>query len=314
MKRVRIALCVALFVFLVVPASSFALTVGSPYKNGSLMIFPLVDGSDGVDTVITISNGFYETVDIACRHRTVSDEVGGFTFHLGPYQTAWFSIQTGQGSIPAPMAFAERGELKCWAVDASGGQQISWNYLQGFAQITNADGLSWGYSSWNFKANKTRNKVVGKPGIIKLSGKSGQYDAMPQYLYFSVPGTVTEAQLTLLLGKEDLRQDRQSTYSKAKFYYERGRTSGTQCLVDMVEVSIPQRVLGSFRVEGIASTVCDRLFKLPDGTTQGSPLLGMVEAHSNSAVFGIMPIGVGADGSGYILWDADGSIPEVIAR
>ena len=239
MKRVRIALCVALFVFLAVPASSFALTVGSPYKNGSLMIFPLVDGSDGVDTVITISNGFYETVDIACRHRTVSDEVGGFTFHLGPYQTAWFSIQTGQGSIPAPMAFAERGELKCWAVDASGGQQISWNYLQGFAQITNADGLSWGYSSWNFKANKTRNKVVGKPGIIKLSGKSGQYDAMPQYLYFSVPGTVTEAQLTLLLGKEDLRQDRQSTYSKAKFYYERGRTSGTQCLMDMVEVSIP---------------------------------------------------------------------------
>ena len=67
-------------------------------------------------------------------------------------------------------------------------------------------------------------------------------------------------------------------------------------------------------MQGIASTVCDNEFRQPWGTTQNSPLLAVLEAHMNQAVFGIMPIGVGIDGSGYILWDVEDLVVEANNR
>ena len=315
MKPLRIVLCLALCVFWALPADGFALTVGSPYKPGSVMIFPLIDGSPGADTVIAITNGFSQGVDVACRYRTVSDELGGGSFFIGRYATAWFSVKNGKGSISIPVSIAEKGELKCWAVSPGGDAQISWNYLQGIAQVSNSGGV-WGYSSWNFATEKKRGESVGKAGTIKLSGLPNEYDAMPSYLQFIIPGTVTDAIITLALGKQDLTQDRQNVYSKAKFYYSRGgtSTSGQQCIQDWLQTSIPRSSLGSFKVQGIASTVCDNQFGQPLGTTQNSPLLGVLEAHMNQAVFGIMPIGVGINGSGYILWDAEDQVVEANNR
>jgi hypothetical protein len=137
---------------------------------------------------------------------------------------------------------------------------------------------------------------------------------MPKYLSFNLPTTVTGAEVTLIAGKQDLRQDRDQTYSKAKFYYSKGSTSGTQCLENWVQTAIGKAVLGSFKVQGIASTVCDRLYNKPYGTTQNAPLLGVIEARRNTAVYGIMPTGSGADPTGYILWDAEGTVPEAISR
>jgi hypothetical protein len=313
MKRVRIAFCLALFVIWAVPVGSFAVSVGSPYKSGSLLIFPLIDTSGDTDTVISISNDFYYGVDIACRYRSISDEVAGVNFFIEGRETAWFSMKTGEGSIPAQSVPGEKGELKCWAVDALGSEQISWNYLQGFAQII-ADDSGWGYSSWNFAADQLRGHSVAPPGEIRLSGAKGEYDAMPKYLSFNIPKTLDEAKPTLILGRQDLRQDRNNNYSKAKFNYTRLSTSGTECIENMVQTTIPLRVLGSFKVQGIASTVCDKQFKKPSGTTQNAPLLGVLEAHRGKSVFGIMPVGVGFDGSGYILWDAGDSTPEVSLR
>jgi hypothetical protein len=317
MKKIRIALCLSLLAALALPACSFALTVGNPYKTGSLIIFPLIDVSDDTDTVVTISNSFYEDVNIACRFRSVSAEVGGVAFALVPYETVWFSLKTGEGSMSAPFTLAEKGELKCWAVSPPGTEQISWNYLQGLAEITDTQGHTWSYSSWNFAANQPRGESVGQPGVISLTGLPGGYDAMPKYLSFNISGTVAEAEVTLALGKQDLRQDRQSIYSKAKFNYSRGGTSSQQCMTDGVRapIKIKKTVLGSFKVQGIASTVCDVQFNVPLKTTQDSPLLGVIEAtNKKKAVFGIMPIGMGADGSGFVLWDADGQVVETIAR
>ncbi len=315
-KKTLIALCLVLFASWALPAGCFALAVGSPYKSGSLLIFPLIDVSDDTDTIIAITNGFYYGVNVTCRFRSASDDTAGFTFFVDRYETAWFSAKTGDGSTAGGMTVGERGELKCWAVSPSGTDQISWNYLEGFAEITNSgsDGFSWGYSSWNFAARKPRGQVVGEPGRINLSGKAGEYDAMPKYLSFNLPMTLTGAELTLLVGKEDLRQDRQKTYSKAKFYYSKGNTSGTQCIENWVQTAIGQAVLGSFTVQGIASTVCDKLYKKPSGTTKNAPILGVIEAHRNGAVYGIMPTGIGADQTGYILWDADATVPEAISR
>lgn len=308
MKPIRIALCLALLGLMALPAISFALTVGSPYKTGSVMVFPFVDVSESTDTVITITNSFYYEVDVVCQYRSVSDEVGGAVFSVGARDTIWFSLGTGKGSMPSPLYVADKGEIKCWAVDASGTRQISWNYLQGFAQITDDEGGNWGYSSWNFAANKPRGEPVGKPGVIKLSGLSGKYDAMPKYLSFNVPGTVSEARLSLVLGKQDLTQDRQNIYSKAKFTYNKWGTSSTQCIIDQVQtMTIPSALMGSFKVQGIASTVCDVEFGVPTRTTQKSPLLGVLQAGKSSL---FMPSGVGADGSGYILWDPDSGVDE----
>ena len=317
MKRVLIAFCLALSMVLVLPPGSLAVSVGSPYKSGSLLIFPLINVSGDNDTEISISNDFYYGVDVACRYRSNSDEVAGVNFFIGGRETVWFSVKTGEGSIPSPLVIGEKGELKCWAVDASGAEQISWNYLQGFAEIIDLgpEGLAWGYSSWNFAADQPRGKAVGVPGEIKLSGSPGEYDAMPRSLSFNVSKTVTEAKPTLIVGKQDLRQDRDNTYSKAKFSYTRISTSSTECIENMVQSKIRQTLLGSFKVQGIASTVCDKQFRKPYGTTQNAPLLGVLEARRGKAVFGIMPVGVGFDGSGYIRWDAaDAPVPQVVGR
>jgi hypothetical protein len=310
MKQIRIALCLALLGFLALPAAGFALPVGNPYKTGSLMVFPLVDLSGDNDTVIAITNSFYHEVNVACWYRSVSDEVGGAVFAVGADDTVWFSLKTGEGSMPAPFYLAENGEVKCWAVNEAGTEQISWNYLQGLAEISDAQNRTWGYSSWNFAADKPRGAAVGEAGVIRLSGLSGQYDAMPKYLNLNVPGTVSEAKVTLVLGKQDLRQDRENVYSKAKFTYSKGGTSSTQCLIDQVQTSIRKSLLSSFKVQGIASTVCDVLFDVLLKTTQNAPLLGVLQERrkSSTAVFGIMPIGMGADGSGYILWDPDSGV------
>ena len=316
MKKVWIALCLALLVFWALPAGSFAVSVGSPYKSGSLLIFPLIDVSGDRDTVIEITNGIYIGVNVTCRFRSASDETAGVTFFMEPNETVWFSTKTGEGSISGGLAVGEKGELKCWAVSPSEDEQISWNYLDGFAEITDLgpDGLTWGYSSWNFAADQPRGLPVGVPGTIELSGLPGEYDAMPKYLSFILPKTVTKANLTLSLGKEDLRQDRDNTYSKAKFNYSKGNTSGTQCIENWVQTSIPLAVLGSFKVQGIASTVCDKQFKIPSGTTQNAPILGVIEAHRGKAIYGIMPIGIGFDQTGYILWDTDTGASEAISR
>jgi hypothetical protein len=309
MNRVRIVFCLMLLVLVALPANGFALPVGNPNKSGSLMVFPLVDGSDNNDTMIIISNSFFYEVNIACQYRSVSDEVGGAVFTIDAFDAVWFSMKTGEGSIYAPVYLAEKGEMKCWAVNDAGTEQISWNYLQGAADIINEkSGTVLSYNSWNFAADKPRGETVGNPGEIKLSGLAGEYDAMPKYLSFNVPGTVVEAKVTLVLGKQDFRQDRVNIFSKAKFTYTKGRTSSTQCIIDQVEAPIRKAVLGSFKVQGIASTVCDALFDVPGNTTQNAPLLGVMEARRKSSNWGIMPIGMGIDRSGYILWDPDGGV------
>jgi hypothetical protein len=311
MNRVRIVFCLVLLVSVALTVSGFALPVGSPNKSGSLIVFPLVDVSNDNDTVIVIANSYYYEVNVMCQYRNVDDEVGGAVFTIDAYDTVWFSMKSGEGSINAPVYLSEKGEMKCWAVNDAGTEQISWNYLQGVADITNErTGANLGYNSWNFAADQPRGETVGEPGIIKLSGLAGEYDAMPKYLSFNVPGTVVDAKLTLVLGKQDFRQDRVNIFSKAKFTYTKGRTSSTKCIIDQAETPIRKALLGSFKVQGIASTVCDVLFDVPGKTTQNSPLLGVLEARTKYSTRGIMPIGMGIDRTGYILWDPNGGVVE----
>lgn len=315
MKIFRLVLCLVVSALLVLPAGGLALTVGNPAKNGSLIVFPLVDGTAGTDTAIYLTNVYYYEVAVACYFRSDAGEVSGGVITLPPDDVVWFSVTTGGGSAQFPASIGEKGEMKCWAVNASGTEQISWNYLQGYAQITKSTS-SWGYPSWNFAANQPRGEPVGEAGRLELSGLPGGYDAMPSSLSYTIPGAVTVAAQSLVLGKQDLRQDRESLYSKAKFRFKmnNGTTSSTKCIRDQLHTSIDKRMMRNMRVQGIASTVCDRQFGIPAKTTQASPLIGVIEARINSYVFGIVPSGVGADGSGYILWDTDSGVVEKSRR
>jgi hypothetical protein len=294
---------------LVMTGAAYALTISSPYKMGSLMIFPLIDTTGDRDTFISISNSHYSHVSVTCWYRSTNDDNAGFSFELETYDTAFFSAKTGDGTITATSFDDFLGELKCWAVSFSGEQQISWNYLQGNAQIVDLES-SWGYNSWNFAANKPRGKPVGKAGMLRLSGLNGGYDAMPKYLFFTVPSGLEDAEVTLILGKQDFRQDRETFYSKANFSYSRGRTSGHHCVEIWSQMTINPALLGNFKVQGIGSKVCDLQFHLAPGTTQYAPLLGVIEARKKQSLFGIMPIGLGADGSGFIRWDSAELSPE----
>ena len=113
MKRERFAFYFLLLVFIwALPASSLAVSVGNPYKMGSLMIFPLLDGSDGADTEITITNVSYNGVYVACLFRSVSNELAGTVFFMDSHETVWFRAQSGEGSVPAPLSSGDKGEMK----------------------------------------------------------------------------------------------------------------------------------------------------------------------------------------------------------
>lgn len=309
MKRLRVVGILLFLISCIMNAAGFAQTLSSPYKMGSLLIFPLIDTTGDRDTMVTISNEFYENVEVMCWYRTASGARQGSVFSLGPWEGASFSARGGDGDVGLQLGAGEKGELKCWAVSPGGDHQISWNYLHGNAQILDPTG-AWGYSSWNFAANLPRRQPVGEPGEMLLTGAAGHYDAMPRTLSFALPGTLTEARVSLLAGKEDFRQDYEDVVTKANFTYSRGRTSGHHCIRNWGQVSIAKVQMGNFKVKGIASRVCDTQFKLEPGTTENTPLLGVVEARQNGFVYGIMPVGIGFDGTGYILWDKGGEPPE----
>ena len=141
-------------------------------------------------------------------------------------------VWTGSQALEVPPFDDTYGELKCWAVNAEGTRQISWNHLFGSATIFDYErGEAWEYSSWNFTARDVdRGVAVGTGGELLLSGVDGGYDACPQYVLgtFMADGSdftdssgnivdLSTTDLTLVPCKQDLRQDRTPTYTKAQF-------------------------------------------------------------------------------------------------
>ena len=174
-------------------------------------------------------------------------------------------------------------------------------------------------------------KEVGTGGDIVLSGADKQFDACPQYLlfnFFSLAETkdvaidgegqtvrFNKTDLTLVPCKQDLRQDRIPTCTKAKFDIwnenETKYTGAYQCLKCWFEGYLNEigtvrdansgkatgvggekfvyselhTMMGRMRATGVSSTVCNNIFKTPDNvygpgvdkckSQVASPLLGI---------------------------------------
>jgi hypothetical protein len=340
MKKGLITLLAVCFVFAGVAWVSAAQNVANTSQKGSLLIFPKVEVSCDSDTIIEINNDYWKPVDCKCYWVDEYQNYEDFMFVITKNQPVWFSARTGQGTINAPPFIGQKGELKCWAVDAAGANQISFNHLYGEATIFHYNTQqSLGYNSWNFTARGVElTKKVGEGGKIYLTGADGGYDACPEYLVTDFVATSSpfplgertvtgvDTDLTVVPCKQDLRQDRVPTYTKLKYDIwnedEVKYTGAYQCIKCWFEGLLHHSQNGGekftyeglhtskgrLRIQGVASTVC---------YSQASPLLGIVfkkfeagcpvyfESATNTNT-------AGYDGTGFILWDIQpGTIPEI---
>lgn len=339
-----------------------AQNVANTNQKGSLLIFPTIEvnrgaglGQSGVlrDTLVMIGNENSRDVWIKCYWVDENQNIEDFMFHLTANQPVSFSAYDGEGAgVTVPPFNGTRGELKCWAVNASGDQQISYNHLHGnavvFDTIESEFPKAFEYNAWSFTARSTpMGTPVGNAGNLQLKGldtANKYYDACPLYLTFNfIPaeGDGSDGpKLTLVPCKQDLRQDRTPTCTKAKFDVwnanESKFTGAYQCIKCWYEGFLGQigkdktgyggdkftgKVLktevAQARVSAVASTECSN--KFPGKCTGGqvdSPIIGVIayEDLQGSLFYGTTPHGAGSDGSGFILWDAAGDTPDVPAR
>ncbi len=322
--------------------------IGNTSQQGSVLIFPKVDVSGSNDTLISISNGNPAPVSLECYWVDSYQNFVDFQFTLTGNQPVAFSALFGSGGGPCqtpqavtvppfPAWDSAYGELKCWAVDAGGANQIAWNYLSGSAKVVNYEYYTaYEYNAWSFGARTSSTGAdggtVGTGGVITLDGVN--YDACPAYFLgnFYTPGSgynfFKDTDLTLVACKEDLRQDRTPTYTKAYFDIwnenETEYSGTTECIrcwkdsyLSYISSSFNYMSLHTaaarFRTHGIASTVC-----LPAALQVASPLIGVLVEYldfsygqeSDSIGSGGSYVttastgfGSGQDNTGFIKWD-----------
>jgi len=348
-----------------ISVASAAQNVANTTQKGSLLIFPRIEAENDPnaifsDTIISIGNDYYQAVWVKCYWVDRDQEIQDFMFPLTPNQPIWFSARNGTGTkgVTVPPFMGPEGELKCWAVDASGRQQISFNHLYGTARVFYSspptERAGFEYNAWSFTARGIAlGDPVGTAGELDLTGATGGYDACPQYSLanFGTTDAYQIERLTLVPCKQDLRQDRTPTCTKAKFDVwnenETKFTGSYRCIkcwyegylsqidadkigyggVNFTGAGLGGSYLGRYRVQGVASTVCNKKFlnpgdpvlKIPptDKCTGGqvaSPLLGVQVLESPYGTFTLMTgnslFTAGADNSGWIKWDPNFDVPQ----
>jgi hypothetical protein len=210
----------------------------------------------------TANNGKAKLARMAIRH----NHNMGFSFRLTKHQPVSFWAgdlsEFANGVIPktSPVKLfsilatpqfnqfpdghiAHRGELRCWAVDATGSQEVHHNHLAGKATIATfvknstkqpvtptAAGQAHEYNAWAFQAyyrGSTHQQYTGRamptPGQLKLDGK--EYDFCPSVLQgqFTPTGAnffkygKTHNQISISHCTADLRQDHTSAITRLSY-------------------------------------------------------------------------------------------------
>ncbi len=206
------------------------------------------------DTFITIGNDANRPVTLQCiwnwpviteagerRDKTYTQtccDVENFTIDLTQEQVVYFSAGTGFANVlgskifetvnALPPAASGIGSLYCFAIESlSKKKPISHNRLYGeatiarFAEVEDNGISMMQYNAWPFWAYADVGKVMDSkdpndPTKLMLTGKSGAYDACPDYLTFnfiarqSLPGSenlpFVGTQLNLVPCTQDLRE------------------------------------------------------------------------------------------------------------
>jgi len=190
MKKSILIVSVIAFMTLMAGCCCFADVTGvtDTSKEGSLLIWPLIQTNDGNETYIVITNSeaggnetrqeFDSLVSIKCywevRAVPYEESYGDLCktrdamFMLSINNTYMFRASDGMsldgedGRVTG-IGYEKKGMLKCWAATPDDANQISWNHLSGYAIIvkpTEPPGppplpldSAWKYSAWRFAAN-----------------------------------------------------------------------------------------------------------------------------------------------------------------
>jgi hypothetical protein len=186
-------------------------TVTNTSKKGSLLIWPLIKATPA-DTIIKLNNEYYKSVRVKCSYRIpFPSRHVDWVFDLLPNQPISWMASTGRrpdgkaipqgGESPPRLDRGLAATLSCWAVDASATQQIAWNWLTGDAIVGEGSRQHWQYNAWRFAVNSsTTGADAGSPGVMLLSGDSGNYDACPTALSFNVQRQAPNLSTTFAAG------------------------------------------------------------------------------------------------------------------
>jgi len=314
---------VSLAVFLVLAFAAMASAapdVASTSKKGSLLVFPKIVNYPQADTFIFIGNDSTQGTYVKCYWMDENQSIEDFEFWITMNQPIVFRASVNDYGP----AFNDNsaGALTCWAealpvpaTDTSYLKFAKFDHLYGYAMIkTAADNVFYNATAFAVTAAKaTYDAYCDETSCYLPLAGSGAIDACPKYLVTNfvtgfidplnpmviLPPTAAAAGADLALWpcKQDLRQDRRPTCTKAKYdvwnEYEVKYTGAYQCFKCFFEGYLertglvaegyandsgaksnrygrgpafgPDKFWSSrlktptarLRVEGIASTVCD---------------------------------------------------------
>jgi len=242
LKRVALLSLALVMVLSMVSIASAALDVASTSQKGSLLVFPKIavlqpltppipnETHGAVDTYIFIGNDSPLPTWVKCYWMDQNQSIEDFHFYLTANQPVVFSASEGAPYIGPPFGregVNTVGSLVCWAQDEKDQNPVKVNHLYGYAMIKEAiEGSSVFYNASAF-ALRGNPPVFPNP-VLPLNGAT--YDQCPKYLVANfltgwydadrqnssiIPAVKPD--LTLWPCKQDLRQDRIPTCTKAKF-------------------------------------------------------------------------------------------------
>jgi hypothetical protein len=323
MKRSwKVAAAGAALTAVMATSGAFA-AVANTSQKGSLLIYARIDVRPGFDTIVRMSNDNNAKATVKCYYMNEVKGRTDFEFDITKKQPVWWSVQNGFGSItvnkfPTDVVntlFSSAnspfvGELKCWAVDRTGFNTISFNHLSGNATVYDFNtGTAFQYNSWNFRGNAALNAVLGVPGVdrLVLDGTPNNYDACPQYLiaHYSPAGATLDSgggainvhsnDLSIVSCNQDLRQDFTPYWTKLELTswneYEVKFTGAWECsngyhffdlttadkVPEVHTIDVLKTNAALLMVEGVASSRCNI-----GVVTRASGLVGVISTFTST--------------------------------
>lgn len=245
----------SLAVFLVLALATVAsagFNVPNTTQKGTMLVFPLVQlNTDlGFDTYFFIGNDDKKEVPVKCYWMDENQSIKDFMFTLTANQPVVFSASYN----PAGNAFNDeaKGSLVCFASTVEDSGPVIHNHLYGYAALVGGKSeTAVYYNAYSFRVNGGGAGMITFPidgggAQLNLSGDTG-FDLCHKYLVTNfvpadnatnpegsiAPWTTNPPDLTLWPCKQDLRQDRVPTFTKAKFdiwrWNETKLTGSYQC-------------------------------------------------------------------------------------
>jgi len=218
----------AVFMVLALATAASAVDVASTSLKGSMLIFPKVISYEGtVETYFFIGNDNTVETYVKCYWMDDNQDVEDFHFLITANQPIVFA--TNKNEYGPMFGTNTQGSLVCWAQNPEDSLPEVFNHLYGYAMIAGAQNVF--YNGYSLPITNLKNNYMTRLSATEIQLNlygTNAYAACPKYLITNfAPGDDNVTGLNNLVGgapdltlwpcKQDLRQDRIPTCTKAKF-------------------------------------------------------------------------------------------------